>query len=104
VPVAIPAPEERLPAVRAALAAHDWQRAYELLSAADRAAPLSAEDLDGLAEAAYWLGRYREALPARQRAHHAYLQAGDHRRVGQRAMTGQEALEWIRLACSPAGG
>jgi Bacterial transcriptional activator domain len=57
VPVATPAPEERLPAARAALTAHDWQRAYELLSAADRAASLSAEDLDGLAEAAYWLGR-----------------------------------------------
>ncbi|HWR48916.1 MAG TPA: AfsR/SARP family transcriptional regulator, partial [Pseudonocardiaceae bacterium] len=86
VPVAIPAPEERLPAARTALAAHDWQRAYELLSAADRAAPLSAEDLDGLAEAAYWSGRYREALPARQRAHHAYLQAGDHRRAAVAAV------------------
>jgi DNA-binding SARP family transcriptional activator len=85
-PVTMPAPEQRLPAARAALAAHDWQRAYELLSAADRAAPLGAEDLDGLAEAAYWLGRYREALPARQRAHHAYLQAGDQRRAAVAAV------------------
>ncbi|MDQ4011853.1 MAG: hypothetical protein M3228_14445 [Actinomycetota bacterium] len=36
------------------------------MSGANRAAPLSADDLDGLAEAAFWLGRYREALPARQ--------------------------------------
>lgn len=47
---------------------------------------MSAEDLDGLAEAAYWLGRYREALPVRQRAHHAYLQAGDHRRAAVAAV------------------
>lgn len=82
----IPVPEDLLPAARAALAAHDWRCAYELMSAADRAAPLSAEDLDGLAEAAYWLGRYREALPARQRAHHAYLQVGDHRRAAVAAV------------------
>jgi tetratricopeptide (TPR) repeat protein len=79
--VEVPAPGERLPAARDALAAHDWQRAFELLSAADRVAPLAAEDLDGLAEAACWLGRYRESLSARQRAHHAFLQAGDHCRA-----------------------
>ncbi len=78
--------EKLLPEAHAALAAHDWQRAYELLSRADRVAALSAEDLEGLAEAAYWLGRYREALPARQRAHHAYLQAGDHHRAAVAAV------------------
>lgn len=56
------------------------------MSGANRAAPLSADDLDGLAEAAFWLGRYREALPARQRAHHVYLQAGDHRRAAVTAV------------------
>ena len=64
----------------------DWQRAFELLSAADRAAPLAAEDLDGLAEAACWLGRYRESLATRQRAHHAFLQAGNHRRAAVTAV------------------
>jgi tetratricopeptide (TPR) repeat protein len=82
----MPAPAERLPAARAALAAHDWQRAFELLSAADRVAPLTAEDLDGLAEAACWLGRYRELLSARQRAHHAFLLAGDRRRAAVAAV------------------
>ncbi|MGH3823522.1 MAG: BTAD domain-containing putative transcriptional regulator [Pseudonocardiaceae bacterium] len=75
------APEEPLPAARSALAAHDWRRAFELLSAQDQVVPLSAEDLDGLAEAAYWLGHDRTALAARQRAHHAYLQAGGRRRA-----------------------
>jgi DNA-binding SARP family transcriptional activator len=85
-PAEVPALEERLPAARAALEAHDWQRAFELLSAAERAAPLAAGDLDGLAEAACWLGRYRESLAARQRAHHAFLQAGDHRRAALAAL------------------
>ncbi|MGH8571405.1 MAG: BTAD domain-containing putative transcriptional regulator, partial [Gammaproteobacteria bacterium] len=86
VPAEAPAPEERLLAARAALGVHDWQRAFDLLCAADRDGPLTAEDLDGLAEAAYWLGRYREALSTRQRAHQAYLQAGDHRRAAVAAV------------------
>jgi DNA-binding SARP family transcriptional activator len=85
-PAEVPAPEERLPAARAALAAHDWQRAFELLSAADRAGQLAARDLDGLAEATLWLGRYRESLATRQRAHHAFLQAGDHCRAALAAV------------------
>ncbi len=80
-PAEEPGPEDPLPAARTALAAHDWRRAFELLSAQDQVAPLSAEDLDGLAEAAYWLGHDRETLAVRQRAHHAHLQAGDHRRA-----------------------
>lgn len=76
-----PAPQTLLGQAHDALAAHDWQRAFDLLSRADRSAPLNGDDLEGLAEAAYWLGRYREALPARQRAHQAHLKAGEHRRA-----------------------
>ena len=85
-PAEVPVPEKRPPTARAALAAHDWQRAFELFSAEDQIAPLVAEDLEGLAEAAWWSGRYRDGLAARQRAHHAYLQAGDHRRAGVAAV------------------
>ncbi|MGH3550850.1 MAG: BTAD domain-containing putative transcriptional regulator [Pseudonocardiaceae bacterium] len=80
-PATMVGPDELLPVARAALAAHDWRRAHELLTAADRTAPLGAQDLDGLAEATGWLGHVRESLSARQRAHHAFLQAGDHRRA-----------------------
>jgi DNA-binding SARP family transcriptional activator len=83
---AMPTAEKLLSEAHAALTAHNWQSALDLLSRANRTAPLSAEDLDGLAEAAYWLGRYREALPTRQRAHQAYLQAGDHRRAAVAAV------------------
>ncbi len=78
--------QELLPAARAALAAHDWKHAFDLLSRAEEVTALAADELVGLAEAAYWLGRYREALSARQRAHHAYLQAGDHRRAAVAAV------------------
>ncbi|HET9258480.1 MAG TPA: AfsR/SARP family transcriptional regulator, partial [Pseudonocardiaceae bacterium] len=73
---------EPLPQARAALAAYDWQRAYELFSRAEQAGPLSAEDLDGLAEAAFWSMRDREAQATWQRAHRAHLEAGQPRRAG----------------------
>jgi DNA-binding SARP family transcriptional activator len=79
------APLPRLPAdaleqAGGALAAREWQRAFELLSAVDDAA-LGGEDLDGLAEAALWAGRPHESLAARQRAHNAFIEAGDRRRA-----------------------
>ncbi|MGH3924617.1 MAG: BTAD domain-containing putative transcriptional regulator, partial [Pseudonocardiaceae bacterium] len=77
----LPTAHELLPTARTALAAHDWRCAFGLLSDADRTVPLSAEDLEGLAESAWGLGRYREGLAVRQRAHHAYLRAGDLRRA-----------------------
>ncbi|MGH3695156.1 MAG: BTAD domain-containing putative transcriptional regulator [Pseudonocardiaceae bacterium] len=86
VPVELPATGELLPMARAALAAYNWQCAFDLLSGADQMTPLAGEDLDGLAEAAYWLGRYREALPLRQRACDAHLRVGDHRRAAVSAV------------------
>ncbi|MGQ0774902.1 MAG: BTAD domain-containing putative transcriptional regulator [Pseudonocardiales bacterium] len=82
-PAKMPTAEELLPQAHAALAAYDWQCAFELLSRADRAGPLSAEDLDGLAEATFWLGQDREAQSTWQRAHHAYLAAGAPRRAAR---------------------
>jgi DNA-binding CsgD family transcriptional regulator len=54
-----------------------WRDAYESLSAADRAAPLGADDLERLATAAYMLGRDDEYVRAMERAHHARLDAGE---------------------------
>ncbi|HET9256359.1 MAG TPA: AfsR/SARP family transcriptional regulator, partial [Pseudonocardiaceae bacterium] len=82
-PAATPTAEKLLPQAHTALAAYDWQRAYELLSRADRAWPLSAEDLDNLAEAACWSAHDREAQSTWQRAHHAYLQTGNLRRAAR---------------------
>jgi DNA-binding SARP family transcriptional activator len=82
-PAAMPAPEDLLPQARAALAAYRWQRAYDLFSRANQARPLRAEDLDDLAEAAYWSARDREAQSTWQRAYDAYLEAGAPRRAAR---------------------
>jgi DNA-binding CsgD family transcriptional regulator len=58
-----------------------WADAYAALSLADRSAPLAAEDLELLANAAYLLGHVEDCLGALQRAHQLYAEGGDHRRA-----------------------
>lgn len=54
-----------------------WADAYRSLSLADLAGPLGVEDLELLAKSAYLIGREDEYLRALDRAHHAYLDAGE---------------------------
>jgi class 3 adenylate cyclase len=67
---------------RQAFARHAWRDALEQLSAADASRSLSAEDLEGLAAAARYVGRVAECLAASERAYAAYLDAGNRRRAG----------------------
>jgi DNA-binding NarL/FixJ family response regulator len=62
---------------RASYANESWQAAFESLSAADQIAPLGPADLELLARSAYMLGRDDEYVGALERAHQAYLEAGD---------------------------
>jgi DNA-binding NarL/FixJ family response regulator len=62
---------------RRAYAASAWMDAFESLSGADRAAALSAGDLELLARAAYMVGRDDDYLAALERAHDLYAAAGD---------------------------
>jgi DNA-binding CsgD family transcriptional regulator len=62
---------------REAYARRAWLDAYESLSHADQAAPLGAEDLELLATSAYMLGRDDDYVSGLERAHHAYLNAGE---------------------------
>jgi DNA-binding NarL/FixJ family response regulator len=62
---------------REAFALRAWPDAFESLSRADQVAPLGAEELELLATSAYMLGRDDEHIRALERAHHAYLGAGD---------------------------
>lgn len=61
---------------RASYERRAWVDAYESLSLADQASPLSPEDLELLATSAYMLGRDEEHVGGLERAHHAYLDAG----------------------------
>lgn len=63
-----------------------WKAAFEQLSAADRADPLGPGDLELLATAAYMLGREQDHADALERAHEAYLEAGDHQRAANCAI------------------
>jgi len=64
-----------------AFARRDWDAAVELLTAADLAGGLAAEDLQRLAEAALWANRHEESFRANQRAHQEYIREGSRRRA-----------------------
>jgi ATP/maltotriose-dependent transcriptional regulator MalT len=74
--------------VRAAVARHDWQAAYDAASAARFADhdELEAERLDLLADAAWWLGRLDECINAREAAYRLFDDLGDNRRAGECAV------------------
>src|SRR5687767_10064061 len=99
---------ERLIAGREALRRHAWHEAYAEFRAADAAGPLAPEDLEGLAEAAEWIGQLDDRIAARERAHAGHLASGNSRRAGFLALKvahdhfakGQGALAtgWVRRA------
>jgi DNA-binding SARP family transcriptional activator len=67
---------DTLTAARSAMGQLRWREAFDLFCVADQAGGLTGEDLDALAEAAFWLGRPHQAHLARQRAHSAFLAEG----------------------------
>ncbi len=76
---------QALEAGRGAISRHAWKEGFDLLSEADRAEPLLPEDLECLAESAWWTGRLAVCIAARERAHRAYLDTGNHRRAAYQA-------------------
>ena len=62
---------------RASFTRHAWGDAYAQLAAADREAPLTPEDLERLATAAYLIGRDSDCDDILARAHHEFLNRGD---------------------------
>jgi ATP/maltotriose-dependent transcriptional regulator MalT len=80
-----------------------WNDAFESLSLADGEAPLGADDLVLLAESAFMLGRDGEFLGILERAHHAYLGAGELQRAVRCAFWIGMNLA-LRGEMGPAGG
>lgn len=64
--------EQGLVAGRAALAQYDWETGYSLLAALDPSEQLTAQDLEGLGEAAFWTSRSRDCIRFRERSFAAY--------------------------------
>jgi class 3 adenylate cyclase len=66
-----------LPAARDALQGHRWSEAFDLLSQADREGVLEPEDLEALAQAAWFNARADLAVEAKERAFKAHLDGGN---------------------------
>jgi tetratricopeptide (TPR) repeat protein len=75
-----------LEGAREAVSRYSWREAFDLFAAADAAEPLGPDDLDRLAECAWWIGKMRHCIALRQRAHAAYLKADDVRRAARMAV------------------
>lgn len=71
---------------RRAAASYAWAEAFELFGAADAEAPLDPDDLDSMADAAWWIGKMRHCIALRERAHAAYLKQGNNRRAARVAI------------------
>jgi class 3 adenylate cyclase len=80
---------DKLDEARKALDRHAWADALTLLKQADVANDLDAEGLEMLADAAWWLAQPDDSLAARERAHAAFVKAGNKRHA---------ALVALRLA------
>jgi len=89
-------PIDHLERGRQRYAARAWTDSYDSLSAADRVAPLEAEDVELLATSAYMLGADTAYVAALERAHHAYLE----RKQGRPAA---RAAFWIAINLSIRG-
>ena len=80
-----------------------WLDAYTALSKADEIAPLSAPDLELLASAASLVGRMDEYLSILERAHLAYIDAGENlSAAGSAGWLGMTLA--VRGDIGPAGG
>ena len=93
---------------REAAGRYAWAEGFELFGSADAAEPLGPDDLDRMAECAWWIGKMRHCIALRERAHTAYLKASDKRRAARVAidlgnhhsdlLEPSVASAWIQLA------
>jgi class 3 adenylate cyclase len=61
---------------RDALDRHAWREAFDLLSEANAGGELGPDELELLAEAAWWVGQLTVVIEARERAYAGYVKAG----------------------------
>jgi ATP/maltotriose-dependent transcriptional regulator MalT len=78
---------DALSRARDALARHDWQACYDVVSGLSVEEPAAeAERLGLLADAAWWLGQVEASIRARQGAHRVFESLGDNRKAGMCAV------------------
>jgi tetratricopeptide (TPR) repeat protein len=97
-----PAPAD-LEAARAAFSRGAWRDAYAGLAAANTPGALEAEDLERLAEAAWWLADGQTCVRVREQAYRRYVQRGERRAAAMAALALAED-HFHRLARSVGQG
>jgi len=88
---------------RDALGRREWNEAFDALAAADNAGSLEPAELEALGEAAVWTDHHDLSVDARQRAHEAYLAAGEVEDAARVAIA-LVPNHILRLNASAAGG
>ena len=83
-------PTTEIDRAREAASRGDWREAYDELSGLDRGT-LAPEDLELLADAAWWLSKRDETIAVRQRAYAGYAAASDD--IGAAGMAARLAVE-----------
>ncbi|MGH2452784.1 MAG: adenylate/guanylate cyclase domain-containing protein [bacterium] len=78
--------DQTLQSGREAIARYAWREGFDLLTAADASAALGPEDLENLAQAAWWTGRLDSCIEARERAYRGYLDQSNLRRAALMAL------------------
>jgi ATP/maltotriose-dependent transcriptional regulator MalT len=100
----VPSFEEHRDAGRRACAARDWSTARGSFAAADALGRLDAADLEAWGLAAVLTGHDEESEAVRERAHHAYLAAGDVPAAARVAFWLALALVTLRREVARGGG
>lgn len=100
--------DDPLAAARDAVAAQEWDRGFELFKQADASTQLGPEDLEAMAEAAWWAMRADDAIEAFERAYAGYVEAQENIRAAHVALTldrehgaklaGSVATSWFNRA------
>lgn len=65
------------PEAREAMTRYAWGEAFQRFAAADAIAPLGPDELDQMAECAWWIGKMRHCMALRERAYAAYRKQDD---------------------------
>lgn len=100
--------DDPLAAARNAVAAQEWDRGFELFREADASGRLGPEDLEAMAEAAWWAMLADDAIEALERAYAGYIEARENTRAAHVALTlnrehgaklaGSVATSWFNRA------
>lgn len=100
--------DDPLAAAREAVAAQEWDRGFDLFKESDASGRLAPEDLEAMAEAAWWAMRPDDAIEALERAYAGHLETHENTRAAHVALTlsrehgaklaGSVATSWFNRA------